>query len=172
MKRTMTIISATILSAVLFILGFASPSSQRRSDQGFVPPGPEQDATSAAQLVQPRIGSCTASNISGRYGTMIQGSAPALSPLPAASVGITVLDGGMISGSDTLSLGGQIIPRTFTGTYTVTPDCSFSATITVQTGVPGLVVNLKGVVVNGGQEAIFVETDPGTIFTGTAKRIL
>jgi len=171
MKRTMTIISATILSAALFILGFASPSSQRRSDQGFVPPGPEQDAAGAAQFVQPRIGSCTASNIGGRYGVMIQGSAPALGPLPLASVGTVVMDGGTLSGSDSLSLGGQIIPRTFTGTYTVTPDCSVSVTITVQTGTPGLVVNLKGVAVNGGQEAIFVETDPGTIITGTAKRI-
>src|SRR6185503_16410567 len=106
MKRTMTIISATILSAVLFILGFASPSNQRRSDQGFVPPGPEQDSAGAAQLVQPRIGSCTVNNIGGRYGVMIQGSAPALGPLPLASVGTVVMDGGTLSGSDSLSLGG------------------------------------------------------------------
>ena len=35
----------------------------------------------------------------------------------------------------------------------------------------GQVVNLNGVIVAGGDEIQFLQTDPGTMFTGVAKRM-
>lgn len=114
---------------------------------------------------------CSRRTARGRYSVTIQGSLVTPSPAPLAALGAFEVDYmGNITGSDTASFGGQIIPRTYTGTLTVDADCTASARLTVQTGTPGLVVNLKGMIVEEGREIHFIETDPGTIITGVAKR--
>ena len=56
--------------------------------------------------------------------------APISAFMPAADVGVLVSDGqGKISGNDTISFGGQIIPRTFMGTYKVNSDCTGTSTL-------------------------------------------
>ena len=54
---------------------------------------------------------------------------------PAAGIGVLDSDGqGNLSGSDTLSIGGLIIPRTFTGTYSLNPDCTV---LRIYSQIPG-----------------------------------
>jgi len=50
---------------------------------------------------------------------------------PVAEAGVYDFDGsGSFSTSNTISFGGNIIPRTATGTYTVNGDCTGTASIT------------------------------------------
>lgn len=86
----------------------------------------------------PRRG-CSQASLRGKYLLFGQGlaSIPNLPPLlPAAHVGIMTADGqGNLSGNDTLNIAGTVAPDTFTGTYTVNLDCTYSATITTGVGV-------------------------------------
>ena len=114
---------------------------------------------------------CSLRTTRGRYAAIIQGSIVGPNAAAVASVGTFEQDfAGNITGSDTASFGGQIIPRTYSGKITVNADGTSTARLTVQTGTPGLVINLKGVLVDGGKEIHFIQADPGTIITGVAKR--
>lgn len=63
-----------------------------------------------------------------------------------------------LTGAATLSLGGQIIPRTYSGTVSLKSNCTCSSRSTVNTGLPGLTVNRSGVTVDGGNEIQFMQT--------------
>ena len=72
----------------------------------------------------------------------------------------------------TLSVwGGQIVARTFEGSYDVRGDCAATGSLQVITGTPGLVINFQAIIVANGAEVFFIETDPSTIYTGTLKKI-
>ena len=78
-----------------------------------------------------------------------------------------ILDGkGNVTGSGTFSLAGAIYTVPITGTYTENADCTGSAQITPQ-GYSTL--NFNFVVVNVGKEILLVETDTGTIVSGTMQ---
>ena len=101
---------------------------------------------------------------------MLPPNLPAITP--SVTVGTFEVDAaGNLTGADTMSLGGQIIPRTYSGTVNVKSDCTFTARFTYLTGTPGLVVSSTGTIVSGGGEIQVVETDPGTIVTVVAKRL-
>lgn len=123
---------------------------------------------------------CTAQTLGGRYGFTGQGfftgsntlPAPIAAFVPAADVGNFVSDGrGNISGSDTLSDGGQIIPRTFTGTYTVNSDCTGSTALVFTPGASSP-IDIAIVVDDRGREARALQTTPqGAVFTVLARKI-
>jgi hypothetical protein len=124
----------------------------------------------------PRNRECTQGSVSGKYGITIQGTLlPPNVPVPTPGVAVGSLEvdaAGNVTGADTLSLGGQIIPRTYSGTVNVKSNCTFTSRVTVNGGpLTGLVINSSGVIVDDGNEIQFVETDPGTIFTAVAKRM-
>lgn len=104
-------------------------------------------------------------------GTVLPPNVPV--PTPGVAVGLFEVDAaGNVTGADTLSLGGQIIPRSYAGTINVKSNCTFTSRFTVNSGpLTGLVINSSGVIVDGGNEIQFVETDPNTIFTAVAKRL-
>ena len=78
-----------------------------------------------------------------------------------------ILDGkGNVTGSGTFSLAGAIYTVPITGTYTENADCTGSAQITPH-GYSML--NFNFVVVNAGKEILLVETDTGTIVSGTMQ---
>jgi hypothetical protein len=111
--------------------------------------------------------------LSGRYGFTIQGTQ--FEPPPAvlaAFVGVVEFDGqGALRGSDVGSFGGQVVPRTFSGTYTVNPNCTASVTLTVLSGFPvGLTVHLSTVILQFGGNLMFIQTDQGSQFIGSAAR--
>ena len=116
---------------------------------------------------------CSNGSLSGRFAFIIQGTQ--FTPLPAiqaATVGALNFDGqGGLTGADVASFSGQIVPRSFRGIYSVNPDCTATASLTIATGFPvGATFNFAIVLVDRGDEAIFIQTDPGSLFTGSLKR--
>ena len=67
------------------------------------------------------------------------------------------------------SINGQISPVTIHGTWTVNPDGSVSET-EIQTGGPGLTLHFKDYPTLDGSTIYFVQTDPGSIVSGTDTR--
>jgi hypothetical protein len=93
---------------------------------------------------------CTNANYEGSFGYIGTGtivSGPNADPV--AFVGRLTADGkGTFIGRDTISINGQIMPRTYTATYEVNEDCTGSYKVESDLGpVQG---NL--VIVNGGEE--------------------
>jgi len=74
--------------------------------------------------------SCKLSGVAGTYGYTISGTIPTIGAV--ASVGHIVLDAsGNLTGAQTSSFNGAIIPETLSGTYTVNPDCTGTAAVNV-----------------------------------------
>ena len=85
-----------------------------------------------------------------------------------AIVGQVRLDGnGNITGGGTFSVTGTISSGSISGTYTENADCTGTAQITPE----GLsTMNLNTVVVDGGRELLMIETDSGTVVSGTLQQ--
>jgi hypothetical protein len=128
-------------------------------------------AVAIVLLAGPRVaeakGGCSVESLEGSYGYTVTGTN--LSVGQGAAVGVVRLDGkGGLVASDTLAIGGSILPRTITGTYTVNAAaCTGNAVFTDNNGQT---THLAFVVVHDGQEVMLIETDPGTVFTGVGKR--
>jgi len=80
--------------------------------------------------VQAQAQHCSAASVSGRWALTTTGSIPGIGDV--AAVGTYTADpSGHLIGSQTRSLGGQVAAETFTGTFSVKPNCTGSATIEV-----------------------------------------
>jgi len=109
---------------------------------------------------------CDLGSVRGSYGHTVNGTNLALGLV--AAVGRVTADGtGNLSGSDTLSAVGTILHRTITGTYSITPACTGTFSFTDNFGQT---VHVDFVAIDGGAELQFIQTDPGTVITGAAKR--
>jgi hypothetical protein len=75
--------------------------------------------------------SCSLRSTAGKYGFTLTGVViPGTVPVPIAAVGRAALDAtGNVSGTESRSVGGSFADETFTGTYTVNPDCTGTATL-------------------------------------------
>jgi hypothetical protein len=75
--------------------------------------------------------SCSMQGVAGNYGFTLTGVVIlAIGPVPLAAVGRAKLDEtGNASGTESRSVGGGFADETFTGTYTVNPDCTGTATL-------------------------------------------
>ncbi len=75
--------------------------------------------------------SCSLAGTAGKYGFTLTGVVIlSTGPVPIAAVGRASLDAaGNASGTESRSVGGGFADETFTGTYTVNPDCTGTATI-------------------------------------------
>jgi hypothetical protein len=121
---------------------------------------------------------CTADMLEGTYGVLEQGTAilpvpiPGTPPppFPVVNSAIATYDGdGKFWGKWTGSFGGANLSGTFTGSYEVKPDCSYSDKFSP---LPGLDAHHSGIIVGHGmfQEIQFMYTDPFVFATGTAKK--
>lgn len=120
---------------------------------------------------------CTAAILRGGYGAGTTGLINSSSNpnditigtfVPFAEAVHFVFDGqGNVSGSSTADYGGSIFPVTFTGTYTVKPDCTGS--LTADAGSSGI-IHRDLVIVDGGKEVEFVSTDTGLVIAGYMKK--
>ncbi len=110
---------------------------------------------------------CSLVSLKGSYGYEYSGSVEGFGGV--AAVGPIDFDGdGNTSATYSVNLGGVNFQGSFTGTYTVADDC----TGTVVIDLPLLHTSSNGrfVIVENGQQAFFMGTDPGITVTGVAKR--
>jgi len=129
--------------------------------------------TAAAQSSgQGQPQNCSNNVLSGRYGFNVQGTVFVPPVTPAVAVGVADFNGsGSFTLTDVASFAGTIVPRTAAGTYTVAPNCTATSSLTILTGVPlGATFHVNFVILDRGSEIMLVQTDPGSMFTGTAKR--
>ena len=90
-------------------------------------------------------------------------------PVQDSEVGLLTADGiGNVYGSVTFSANGTLLAATYTGTYTVNPDCTASASINDSLGEH---LHETGVVLKGGSEIRFIGTDPGAEVSRDAVRL-
>lgn len=114
---------------------------------------------------------CTAEGLEGRYGFFAEGYAgPPTLPLPATvplvGNGVVTLDrSGRFDATAQRSVGGMLDPQPLplSGVFTVDTDCSVQMKFDAG-------FNFSGTVVDGGQEIVFVEIDPGTTLQVHARR--
>lgn len=119
-----------------------------------------------------RAPSCNNGTILGTYSYRLDGSVPGVPNLSGVGIETYALDAGFngaFSGSDTISFNGQIVPRTFQGTYKVNNDCTGTGRYTDSLNPNP--INFVFVAVDGGRELFFQGTDPGVIISGVSRRL-
>ena len=110
---------------------------------------------------------CSAATLNGTYGLTFSGfttngavPAPITAFIPIIGGGLVTFDGsGNLSASETVSLGGLILPVNVPGTYTVNSDCTGSLTTSR--------AHLNLVIVRNGREILAVNTDHGNAVLDT-----
>jgi hypothetical protein len=128
-----------------------------------VPGNPALFASASAEAAA----ACSPATLRGSYGIAWRGASDTIGT--GAAAGIITFDGaGGIGGYGMASIDGGIIDRTWSGTYQMRSDCAGSATINSNLGVS---VSVVFVTFNDGKDLQFLETDAGTVMTGTARRI-
>jgi hypothetical protein len=109
----------------------------------------------------------TAAALNGAYDYGITGSAADIygNVTQIREVGRLTADGaGNLTGSSTVSINGSVVRRTLTGSYSINPDGSGSATLYPSWGPP---INMDLFVSGNGLTAEFVVTDSGSTLSGT-----
>lgn len=162
MKKYVYIISMILLLSVMTLGGiFFSGASTSAT-------------TALAQTIGGNVGSpvCSETTIAGRYGFISSGSAgpPTLAADakgPLTGVGTVNFEPqGAFTLVTTRSVNGKLDekPQVLTGTYKVNTDCTLALSFVVG-------FTFRAIIVDGGKEIRFIETDPGTAFIVVAKRI-
>lgn len=137
---------------------------------------PAQGTATVAVAAQAASGACTNATLSGAYvysfngygfvgtdGTPQAGG----TPVPVVAAGMISYDGGgAFAGSDFISTGGNVRPRQYTGSYTVSPDCTGTGTIEMPSGP----IHTSFVISDDGEEMQIIVTDPGTGLLGSAHK--
>lgn len=96
-------------------------------------------------------------------------TAPPAQAGPFAHVSVQTFDGkGVLTSTGFVSVNGNIIPTTETGTYTVNPDCTGTGTLFVSP--IGLTSRVFFVIDDGGNGLQVISTDPGLVVTGFSRR--
>lgn len=116
-------------------------------------------------------GGCSQKTVTGTYALFGQGwwGPDAASLLPGAHAGIFAADGrGHFAGNEMVNIDGTTGTDTFTATYTVNSDCTFSAAVSVPSGV----VPLVGMITGEGrfQEIHTIMSASGWVFANTFKK--
>lgn len=114
-------------------------------------------ATAALTLTSSARAQCTTTTIEGTYGFRTdgflppgKGSKPVGSDSPAAAIGtITFAADGTLTGTQTANIADQLVTFSFSGTFTINPDCSGVIT---RGDIPGW----DFVAVGNGEEIYFV----------------
>lgn len=137
---------------------------------------PGQRVAGLANPVVQADGGCSVASLNGPYGLEGQGtvlpggpiSVPA--PVPFGEVIIATFNGaGTFFGSAAVNVGGVVLnPVTFTGTYTVNPDCT--GTITVNLSL-GFSLHNAIVVLGGSHRLIATDTDPFEVVQRRGERL-
>jgi len=136
-------------------------------------------AITTVPALQAAAHKCSLATVAGTYGLTTTGSIPAIGPVGAVGV-VTIDRSGNVSGSQTRSLNGAIADETFTGTATVSADCTGTDVIQVyQDGILVRTSTLNLVYEDSGRSAraIFTSVVPpdgtqlSSILTIDARRL-
>src|SRR5215469_5790994 len=115
---------------------------------------------------------CSLASVAGSYGYTTSGFV-ALAPgsfVPVAAAGRITFDGhGNVTGTQTRVVAGSSLDETYSGTYSVNPNCTGSFTVLVEPDTRTSTVDLVWTDNTNGISAVF--TTPGVILTATARRI-
>jgi hypothetical protein len=112
---------------------------------------------------------CSNATLKGTFAHTATGfvTAPPAMAGPLTGVGTDTFDGnGGATSTATLSLNGNIVPVTATGTYKVNPDCTGTYTF----GGPGGMTHLVFVIADSGNEIDAICADPGLVLPHVFKR--
>jgi len=114
--------------------------------------------------------SCKLSGVAGTYGYTTSGTIPTIGAV--AAVGHVTLDAsGNLTGAQTASFNGAIVPETLSGTYTVNSDCTGSATVNVyHSGVLARTTNIDVVFDNKQRELRAIFLTASTVLTVSGKK--
>jgi hypothetical protein len=116
--------------------------------------------------------SCSNATLRGLYMSSTNGyqsTTPSLVPI-AVTAKDTFYGNGHFDSLATISIGGTIIRNDVApGTYTVNSDCTATAIIHMTPPTPD--VHEDWLVAPDGDEVFAIETDPGTAFSGTIRRV-
>lgn len=115
--------------------------------------------------------SCSLQGVSGKYGYTTTGTIPTLGAV--AGVGQITLDaGGNLTGAQTVSFNGAIVPETLSGTYTVNADCTGTATVNVfHGGVLARTTSLNVVFDSNQRELRALFLTAGTVLTVNGRKM-
>jgi len=112
-------------------------------------------------------GTATCTDLGVKHTYSFQETGIFLSVGQIAASGQFVLNGkGTLTGTATFSLDGSIASLPVTGTYQINSNCTGTATFTPH---GQSAINIGLVIVNGGKEMMFIETDANTIVSGTLQ---
>jgi hypothetical protein len=146
MQRQQTVRAGLVAIASMLVLSLASP-------------------VRAGSVV--RDPGCTAATLQGSYAYSRTGIF--IAEGPAAANGVVIFDGqGNLAGADTSSVNGVITQRAFKGAYDVEADCTGTAKFEL---TDGELVTLALQIVSARGEVQFIQTDAGTVVTGSARQM-
>lgn len=157
---------AGVLIANMSVLSTTALAGGQQTDSMVPIQRPTDSQSGLTALEQDNfLPSCTESSLYGPYAYSRVGTV--VGKGPAAANGVVTFNGqGKLEGMDTASVNGQITDRFFKGEYVVTPDCTGTATFFFSDRE---VVNIALQIIAGEREVRFIQTDTGTVITGSAK---
>ncbi len=127
----------------------------------------QTDANHVVTSVAYEEGKATCTDLGVKHTYSLEATGIFISTGQIAAAGQLVLNGkGSLTGTVTFSLNGSIATLPVTGTYQINSNCTGTATFTPQ---GQSAINIGVVVVNGGKELMFIETDANTIVSGTLQ---
>jgi hypothetical protein len=127
----------------------------------------QTDANHTESSIAVQQGSATCTNLGVKHAYSLQATGIFTGTGQIAAEGRLVLNGtGSLTGTTTFSLNGSIATLPVTGTYQINSDCTGKATFTPK---GQSAINISVVLVNGGKEIMFIETDANTIVTGSLQ---
>ena len=119
-------------------------------------------------------GGCSSTSLNGAYavsrqGTLLTSVLGLPAPAPWDEVALAHFNGaGSFSGTATVNIGGVALSATFTGTYTIYPDCT--GVLTVHPNVP-VTITESIIVIKGGQAYIATDTESFAVVHGRGERM-
>jgi len=170
MKRIIVTTSLAVFASSLLAIGvaFKGPIAGRGS---LVPSAQAKDKDDEDENEGSCQSNCSLRSLKGCFGTTINGNLVG-GPLagPVAGIALQKFDGeGGLTQVDTVSINGILIAngRSATGTYTVNPDCTGTATINFPAQPP---LQLSFVLDDHRKELRAVTTNPGVTTTSVGRK--
>lgn len=179
LKRSMTLVLSGVFLAGLLVLSVTFSGRGSAVVAGSLIPAVRAQESATGQDLQdnyygrPKFHYCTARTVKGTYAFGLTGNVIGVGPIGAS--GTTTFDGeGNFSITGAVNTTALIPAQegTFTGTYTVDPDCTARATVEIP--APGLLgftkIAFRGVIIDRGGEVRYLITTPGVVLAGATVK--